>query len=78
MSILLYGVGPADAGLATNDLTHGLRRQAARRAPMSTTVRSAYCLPRSRMHRSRYRRPRPLSRKFHRWFSPGAPGRGAA
>jgi len=78
MSILLYGVGPADAGLATNDLTHGLRRQAARRAPMSTTVRSAYCLPRSRMHRSRYRRPRPLSRKFHRWFSPGGPGRGAA
>ena len=32
MSILLYGVGPGSARLATNDLTHGLRHQAARRA----------------------------------------------
>ena len=32
MSILLCGVGPGGARLATNDLTHGLRHQAARRA----------------------------------------------
>ena len=41
----------ADAGLATNDFTHGLRHQALIRGPMSTTARSAYYMPRSRMHR---------------------------
>jgi len=32
MSILLSGVGTDHVRLATNDLTHGFRRQAARRA----------------------------------------------
>ena len=51
MSILLYGVGPGDARLATNDLTHDLRHQAARRASRKHHCKTGVSLPRSRMRR---------------------------
>ena len=78
MSILLCGVGPACARLATNDFTHGLRHQAARRARRSTTVKSVNCLPRSRMLPTACRTTAHPSRKFHPCLSPEASGRCAA
>ena len=66
MSILLYGVGPGDARLATNDLTHDLRHQAARRASKKHHCKAGVSLPRSRMLREHEAHPnRPQGSFIH-------------
>ena len=66
MSILLYGVGPGDARLATNDFTHDLRHQAARRASKKHHCKAGVSLPRSRMLREHEAHPnRPQGSFIH-------------
>lgn len=76
MSILLYGVGPGDARLATNDLTHDLRHQAARRASRKHHCKAGVSLPRSRMRRELVADPNRPQGSFIHVFPRPWPGGG--
>jgi hypothetical protein len=76
MSILLYGVGPGYARLATNDLTHDLRHQADKRASRKHHCKAGVSLPRSRMHREHVAHPNRPQGSFIDVFPRPRPGGG--